>query len=174
MPVSSLQTRKLRVYAFDPSLGKRLSTSRVNEITIAIPNEMEIDAQHSQPGSLRAPAPGPIGKYLEVVDYDPSSGLFYDPVDLNTDEIRANQGLTPSMTAIRSPSIRVPGRRAKWYWPQSRSRSAEWRPADRAAVIRVGTGCAGGAASFLPRPSSRDQNPVLTCDDALVGTVSRS
>jgi hypothetical protein len=96
MPVSSLQTRKLRVYAFDPSLGKRLSTSRVNEITIAIPNEMELDAQQGQADAPRMPGPGPVGKYLEVVDYDPSSGLFYDPVDLDTDEIRANQGLTPS------------------------------------------------------------------------------
>src|SRR5262245_23197819 len=96
MPVASLQTRKLRVYAFDPSLGKRLSTSRVNEITIAIPNEMELDAQQGQAAASRTPGPGPVGKYLEVVDYDPASGLLYDPIDLNTDEIRANDGLPPS------------------------------------------------------------------------------
>ena len=27
--------------------------------------------------------PGPVGEYLEVVDYDPASGCFYAPVDLN-------------------------------------------------------------------------------------------
>ena len=60
--------RRLRVLAFDPSLATRLSTAAFHEITAAIAWE---DLQ-----------PGPVGEYLEVVDVDPASGVFYHPVDL--------------------------------------------------------------------------------------------
>lgn len=29
-------------------------------------------------------SPGPIGEYLEVIDYDPASRCFYAPVDVNS------------------------------------------------------------------------------------------
>ena len=32
-------------------------------------------------------APGPIGEYLEVVDVDPASGCFYEPVNLDDPKI---------------------------------------------------------------------------------------
>lgn len=92
MAISGLQGRKLRVFAFDPSLGKRLRTARANEIVITIPAEMERQLGSDAPIDCR----GPIGNYLEVVDYDPASGLLYEPVDLDTAEIRASHGLAPS------------------------------------------------------------------------------
>ena len=39
---------------------------------------------------------GPIGEYLEVVDYDPASGVFYWPVNLNDPYLLAQDGLVPS------------------------------------------------------------------------------
>lgn len=39
---------------------------------------------------------GPIGEYIEVVDYDPASGVFYEPVNLEDSHLIAKDGLTPS------------------------------------------------------------------------------
>ena len=40
--------------------------------------------------------PGPVGQYLEVVDFDPPSDCFYTPVDLNDQFVLAQDGLGPS------------------------------------------------------------------------------
>jgi hypothetical protein len=151
MSLSNLQTRKLRVYAFDPSLGKRLITSRLNEITIAIPYDMELEFQQSASVSTRGPLPGPVGKYLEVVDYDPASGLFYDPIDLNTDDIRANHGLTPSeanpkfhqqmvyavaMTTIAQFEDAL-GRVALWSPRTVRSETGKWLSEEYVGRLRI-------------------------------------
>ena len=40
--------------------------------------------------------PGPIGEYLEVVDCDPASGVFYHPVSLDHPNLIAQDGLGPS------------------------------------------------------------------------------
>ncbi|WP_456708597.1 hypothetical protein [Bradyrhizobium sp. USDA 4452] len=40
--------------------------------------------------------PGPINDYVEVIDVDPASRQFYDPVDLNDPYLLAQDGLTPS------------------------------------------------------------------------------
>jgi hypothetical protein len=40
--------------------------------------------------------PGPIGEYIEVVDADPATGVFYRPVDLDDARILAQHGLAPS------------------------------------------------------------------------------
>ncbi len=107
-------SRRLRVLAFDPSLATRLETSTINEITVEIPWE--------QLGS------GPVGEYVEVVDYDPASGAFYHPVDLNHPHLLARDGLPSSesnpqfhqqmvyavaMTTIRHFE-RALGRKAFW------------------------------------------------------------
>ncbi len=83
--------RKLRGYAFDPSLSMHLDTAVINEITYKVTWEEE-DEKVDGPGL----APGPIGKYLEVVDYDPASGCFYEPINLNDPHILAQDGLPPS------------------------------------------------------------------------------
>jgi len=74
--------RCLRGYSIDPSLTTRLDTAPVAEITFKVPWE-----------TLE---PGPIGEYLEVIDVDPASGCFYEPVDLSAATVLARDGLTPS------------------------------------------------------------------------------
>lgn len=74
--------RRLRAFAFDPSLATRLDTDPIHQVTIPV---MWEDLQ-----------PGPIGEYLEVVDVDPASGCAYSPVDLNHPYLLAQDGLPTS------------------------------------------------------------------------------
>ena len=82
-PVANPVFRRLRGYAFDPSLSLQLDTALVNEAVFKICWEKDLE-------------PGPVGEYLEVVDYDPASKSFYAPVDLNNPHILAQDGLSPS------------------------------------------------------------------------------
>jgi hypothetical protein len=82
-PVPPPAARKLRGYAFDPSLSIRLDTMSINEIVYKVPWEADLKV-------------GPVGEYLEVVDYDPPSACFYEPVDLNQPNLLAQDGLAPS------------------------------------------------------------------------------
>jgi len=75
--------RRVRGYAFDPSLSLRLETAAINHAVFRIPWEWNLD-------------PGPRGEYVEVVDYDPASGCWYEPVDLNATNILAQDGIAPS------------------------------------------------------------------------------
>jgi hypothetical protein len=75
--------RRLRGYSFDPSLSVQLDTAVVNEAVFKVRWEQDLKQ-------------GPVGEYLEVVDYDPASKYFYDPVDLNNSYILAQDGLAPS------------------------------------------------------------------------------
>jgi hypothetical protein len=74
--------RYLRGYAIDPGFSTRLDTAGVNETVYRIPFE--------------AIEPGPTGEYIEVVDFDPASKCWYEPVDLKEDAIASQQGLAPS------------------------------------------------------------------------------
>jgi hypothetical protein len=76
-------SRRLRIFAFDPSLTTRLETAAINEIVVDVPWEDNLQ-------------PGPIGEYVEVVDSDPASGTFYRPVDLDDRYLLAQDGLAPS------------------------------------------------------------------------------
>lgn len=75
--------RKLRIYAFDPSISSSFDFAGVGEVTIEV--EWEADLQ-----------PGPVGEYLEIVDRDPASDAFYRPVDLNDPRLLAQDGFEPS------------------------------------------------------------------------------
>lgn len=75
------QWRSLRGYAFDPGLSQQFQTARMNEIVFRVPWEKL--------------APGPVGEYLEVIDYDPASECFYDPVDLDEPALIGAQGEDP-------------------------------------------------------------------------------
>jgi hypothetical protein len=79
--------RKLRVYAFDPQAATQLDTARISHATIQIPWEERWEAKMQ---------PGPVNEYFEVIDIDPGSGQFYDPVDLNDPHLLAQDGLKPS------------------------------------------------------------------------------
>jgi hypothetical protein len=106
--------RCLRGYSGDPSLTSQLATAMIGEITFKVPWETL--------------SPGPVGEYLEVIDVDPASGCFYEPVDLDLPVLLAQNGLRPSegtpqfhqqMTyAVASLTIhnfeRALGRRSLW------------------------------------------------------------
>jgi hypothetical protein len=81
MPVPS--GRFLRGYTLDPGFSTRLDTMGINEITYQIRWEEKL-------------LKGPCGAYFEVIDVDPASNCFYDPLDLNDIEVLATNGLAPS------------------------------------------------------------------------------
>jgi hypothetical protein len=76
-------TRRLRIFAIDPSLSQRFETFAINKVTISLPWEPTLK-------------PGPIDDYLEVVDYDPASQRYYRPVNINDPHLLAQDGLPPS------------------------------------------------------------------------------
>ncbi len=106
--------RRLRGYAIDPSLTLQLKTKPISKVTYPVPWETL--------------APGPVGEYLEVVDFDPASRSFYEAVDLDDPKLLAQDGLAPSegspqfhqqmVYAVASMTIhnfeRALGRKALW------------------------------------------------------------
>jgi hypothetical protein len=106
--------RRLRVFAYDPSLQTDPLMFGINEAIVAVPWE-RIE-------------PGPVGEYLEVIDVDPASQSCYAPVDLNHPHILSERGLAPSeanpqfhqqmVYAVAMRTIdrfeRALGRRALW------------------------------------------------------------
>ena len=106
--------RRLRGFSLDPSLAVDLNTVGISQITLNLPWE---DLE-----------PGPRGEYLEVIDVDPGSGCFYEPVRLDDPKSLAQDGLTPSegtpqfhqqmVYAVSSLTIRnferALGRRTLW------------------------------------------------------------
>lgn len=81
-PVKKPAYRKLRAYAFDPSLSLKTDTADINSMVYKVAWEQL--------------QPGPVGEYVEVIDYDPTIGRFLTPVDLNNPYILAQDGLEPS------------------------------------------------------------------------------
>ena len=71
--IEQLISRNLRVFAFDPSIGRQLNTLNINEVLVSVPGADFEQEDFS----------GPCGEYLEVIDFDPASELLYPPVDLN-------------------------------------------------------------------------------------------
>jgi hypothetical protein len=102
--------RPLKVYAFDPTRGRTLG------------NYMTINNQFETLNS------GPVGKYLEVIDYDASNKCYYQAVDLDDPRVLLTNGLDPSESdpqfhqqmvyAVASETIRrfeyALGRSIKW------------------------------------------------------------
>jgi hypothetical protein len=62
-------------------LATDYATAPISEVTINVPWE-----------PLQ---PGPRGEYLDVIDVDPGSKCFYDPVNLDDPSLLAQNGLTP-------------------------------------------------------------------------------
>lgn len=82
-PTPPPATRRLRVYAFDPSLSNSQETAGINVARLEIPWESDLQ-------------PGPVGEYLEIIDVDPQSGAAYAPVDLNHPHLLSQDGLSPT------------------------------------------------------------------------------
>jgi hypothetical protein len=74
--------RRLKGYAFDPSLSQQIDTADINSIIYKVIWENV--------------EPGPKGEYIEVIDYDPTIEKFYEQVDLNNPNLLAQDGLAPS------------------------------------------------------------------------------
>jgi hypothetical protein len=75
--------RYLQVYAFDPSFDWGLDTAVINKLKLAVPWEDDLLL-------------GPLGEYLEVVDVDPASNMFYPPVNLDHKHLLVQDGMPPS------------------------------------------------------------------------------
>ncbi len=71
--------RPLKIYAFDPTRGRSLG----NHMTVHVPYEPDLQ-------------PGPVGKYVAVIDYDGIQKRYYKPVNLNDPEILLSGGLSPN------------------------------------------------------------------------------
>jgi hypothetical protein len=107
--------RFLRGYVLDPGFSTRLDTALVNEVVYRIPFE------HVEPG--------PVGEYVEVVDFDPPSDCWYEPVDLAAEAVSSQNGVAPSegspqfhqqfVYAVAMKTIRhfehALGRKIVWY-----------------------------------------------------------
>jgi hypothetical protein len=106
--------RRLRVFALNPGLGTRVDNVISNQTSLSVPWE-----------NLE---PGPVGEYVEVIDFDAPSRYFYRPVDLNEPLVLVQEGLPASeanpqfhqqmvyavvMTTITNFE-RALGRRALW------------------------------------------------------------
>lgn len=83
--------RKLRAYAFDPSLSLAVDTVTVNTITYRVEWE-NLDFYSAEKNRTV-----PSGDYIEIIDIDPASGVLYDPVDLDHPHLLAQDGLQPDV-----------------------------------------------------------------------------
>jgi hypothetical protein len=107
--------RYLRGYSLDPGFSTRLDTVGINEVVYRVPYEKV--------------EPGPIGEYIAVIDVDPPSDCWYDPVDLSDEAVASQQGVAPSegnpqfhqqfVYAVAMKTIRhferALGRKLLWY-----------------------------------------------------------
>jgi hypothetical protein len=75
--------RRLHGYAIDPTLSLIIDTVDINETVYEIDWEPDLK-------------PGPRGEYIEVIDFDPTTKKYYQPVNLNDPYILANGGISPS------------------------------------------------------------------------------
>ncbi|MCX6007421.1 MAG: peptidase S8, partial [Chloroflexi bacterium] len=109
--------RHLRHFAFDPSLSRRIGTCGINEVVANLPwdNDLKI---------------GPMDDYLEVVDYDPASQVFYAPVDLNDPLILAQDGLPPSVGSpqFHQQMVYAVARTTIAHFEKALGRRALWAP----------------------------------------------
>lgn len=78
-PLPEPTHRRLKGYVFDPGFSSSLQHRLTNEVIYAIRWEKL--------------SPGPVGEYVEVIDYDPTKDLWYEAVDLNHPSILAEHGL---------------------------------------------------------------------------------
>ncbi|MDR7419079.1 MAG: hypothetical protein QN178_09225 [Armatimonadota bacterium] len=108
--------RHLRGYALDPSLAQQLETAPISQIVFRVPWEPL--------------APGPVGEYLEVIDYDPAGKCVYEPVDLDDPFLLAQDGLTPSegTPQFHQQMVYAVARLTIQSFERALGRPAQWAP----------------------------------------------
>jgi hypothetical protein len=137
-PISPPTKRVLRGYSIDPSLALSLSTLPIHEIRYEVdweplsphplPPVEKLLYQENSAGVSLSVGSYPQGEYLEIVDIDPASQLYYEPVNLDHPHLLAQDGYPPDvgnpqfhqqmvyavmMTTIRNFE-RALGRRIQW------------------------------------------------------------
>ena len=107
--------RSLQVYAVDPSVGKNAG----NRATVHVPWETL--------------SPGPTGRKIAVIDYCPSTGCYYPPVDLDDPLLLANDGFDPSEADPRfhQQMVYAIASRTIQMFEVALGREIHWRRADR-------------------------------------------
>ena len=107
--------RSLKVYAVDPSFGKNVG----NSTTVHVPWETL--------------SPGPTGRKIAVIDYCPSTGCYYPPVDLDDPLLLANNGFDPSEADPRfhQQMVYAIASRTIQMFEVALGREIHWRRADR-------------------------------------------
>lgn len=83
--------RKLRGYAFDPSLSLQLETVRVNNIVYKVEWETLFKLNPDDTRSF------PSGQYVEIIDFDPATGVFYPAVNLDDINLVIQDGHFPNI-----------------------------------------------------------------------------
>ena len=108
--------RLLRGYSLDPGFSTRLDTAGINEIVYQVKYEKVTK--------------GPCGTYFEVIDYDPASNCFYDPVDLDSEEVLLQNGLPASEGNPRfhQQFVYTIAMRTLSHFEQSLGRKIIWAP----------------------------------------------
>lgn len=108
--------RRLRGYSFDPSLSGKFDTRVVNERIYCIPWETNLES-------------GPAGEYLEVMDFDPASKAWYEPVNLNEPLLLAQDGLPPdaSNPKFHQQMVYAVGMTTIQNFERALGRPAVWR-----------------------------------------------
>ena len=109
--------RRLRVFAFDPSLATDPDTVAINQATLDVKWEPGLN-------------PGPVGEYIEVIDIDPASRCAYAPVDLNHKHLLPQDGLAPSEgnPQFHQQMTYAVAMRTIEYFERALGRSALWSP----------------------------------------------
>ena len=89
--------RFLRGYTLDPGFSTRLDTTSINDTIYRIRWE-DLTVQKTGPKKqlTQLKLMGPVGDYFEVIDIDPASNCYYEPVDLDSIEVLSQNGLKPS------------------------------------------------------------------------------
>ncbi|MDM0026303.1 hypothetical protein [Variovorax saccharolyticus] len=118
MKIPEPATRKLRVYALDPSAGNFVG----NVMSMSIRWERNLK-------------PGPVGRRFAVIDYDGANRCYYPPVDLNDYRILARNGLDPSESDPRfhQQMVYAVASQTVEKFEAALGRTIHWRRADRPA-----------------------------------------
>jgi hypothetical protein len=115
--------RRLRVFSFDPLLATDPEAMGMESIVL----KLDWDDESADGAKLQ---PGPVGEYLEVVDYDPASRCFYPPVDLNHPSLLAQDGMPLSETDPRfhQQMVYAVGMQTIAVFERALGRSVLWAP----------------------------------------------
>lgn len=119
--------RRLRAYALDPSLSLRLETATINHAVLNVRWESNL-------------LPGPRGEYVEVIDYDPPSGCWYQPIDLNDTHVLAQDGVAPSQgnPQFHQQMVYAVAMNTIASFEQALGRQVLWSPRDLGPTAEAG------------------------------------